>query len=59
VAAFRVVPYFARASLDIPSFDDLIDISRARLNQMEQSESEDPDGDDLDVAMEDDDDGDD
>jgi hypothetical protein len=42
IAAFRVVPYFARTSLDLPSLEDLIDISKARLTKMEESESADP-----------------
>ena len=46
VAAFRVIPYFARAKLDIPPVGDLIDISRSRLTQMEQSNVTDPDEED-------------
>ena len=46
VAAFRVIPYFARKSIPVPSVDDLIDISKRRLLEMEQSEVEDPDDDD-------------
>ena len=46
VAAFRVIPYFARTSIPVPSVDDLIDISKRRLLEMEQSEVEDPDDDD-------------
>ena len=46
VAAFRVLPYFAHSSIDIPSIDDLVDISRTRLKQMEQSEEVDLDSDD-------------
>jgi hypothetical protein len=45
VAAFRVIPYFARSSLDIPSLDELIDISNQRLAQMEDSITIDPDDD--------------
>ena len=55
VAAFRVIPYFARTSLDIPSIDDLMDISRSRLTEMEHSLSEDPEEDDFDAAIEDED----
>lgn len=43
IAAFRVVPYFARTKLDIPPLDDLIDISKARLTEMEDSTINDPD----------------
>ena len=46
VAAFCVIPYFARAKLDIPPIGDLIDISRLRLTQMEQSKITDPDEED-------------
>jgi hypothetical protein len=42
IAAFRVVPYFARTALDIPSLSDLIDISTTRLAQMEASNATDP-----------------
>lgn len=37
VAAFRVIPYFARKAIPIP--DDLLDIDTARLQQMEESRS--------------------
>ena len=43
VAAFRVLPYFARTALDVPSLEDLIDISQERLKQMEDSLTIDPD----------------
>ena len=46
VAAFRVIPYFARTSIPVPSVDGLIDISKRRLLEMEQSEVKDPDDDD-------------
>jgi hypothetical protein len=42
IAAFRVIPYFARTSLNLPSLDELIDISKERLTRMEESESADP-----------------
>ena len=43
IAAFRVIPYFARTTLDIPPLHDLIDVSRARLAELENSETMDPD----------------
>jgi hypothetical protein len=54
VAAFRVIPYFARTKLDIPPIDDLIDISRSRLTQMEQSDVADPDEEDDPSVIDDD-----
>ena len=45
IAAFRVIPYFPRTSLDLPPLEDLIDISMERLKEMEQSESADPEED--------------
>ena len=50
IAAFRVIPYFARTSLDIPPLQDLIDVSRARLTEMEVSSTMDPDDDDEEVS---------
>lgn len=46
IAAFRIIPYFARSTIDIPPLDDLIDISKNRLAQMEESTVTDPDDDD-------------
>ena len=43
IAAFRVIPYFARRKLDIPSIDQLIDIPRDRLKELEVSSAVDPD----------------
>src|SRR5271168_1137108 len=55
IAAFRVIPYFARTKLDLPALDDLIDISRARLEEMKNSTAMDPEEDDKeDIANEDD-----
>jgi hypothetical protein len=45
VAAFRVIPYFARKSLSLPNLDKFLDISTSRLRQMEQSTLEDPEED--------------
>jgi hypothetical protein len=42
VAAFRVIPYFARKSLSLPNLDKFLDISTSRLRQMEHSTVEDP-----------------
>ena len=46
IAAFRVIPYFARTALDIPPLSDLIDISNNRLKEMEDSNIVDPDDED-------------
>jgi hypothetical protein len=46
VAAFRVVPYFARSTLVLPDLGSLLDISAARLAEMENSELVDPEEDD-------------
>lgn len=51
VAAFRVIPYFARTSLDIPPLDELIDISKQRLAEMEDSAIADPDDDEEDSDL--------
>ena len=53
VAAFRVIPYFACTLIVIPLLDELLDISRSRLIQMEQSVSEDPEEEDDDYTSED------
>lgn len=42
IAAFRIIPYFARTKLALPPLDTLIDISQKRLAQMENSTYEDP-----------------
>ena len=46
VAAFRIIPYFARTLIAIPPLDELLNISQLRLIQMEQSTSEDPEEED-------------
>jgi len=46
VAAFRVIPYFARSVIALPPLDTLIDVSLARLTQMENSTLPDPEEDD-------------
>ncbi|ETW75500.1 hypothetical protein HETIRDRAFT_330546 [Heterobasidion irregulare TC 32-1] len=42
IAAFRVIPYFARKKLDIPDLDALLDISAQRLREMKATVDEDP-----------------
>ena len=49
IAAFRIVPYFARRSLTLPNLDDFIDIPADRLVDMESSDVVDPEEDELDV----------
>ena len=46
IAAFRVIPYFARTKLDLPPLAELLDISQRRLTEMEQNEAVDSDDDD-------------
>jgi FMN phosphatase YigB (HAD superfamily) len=43
VAAFRVVPYFARHELDIPDLEEHLDVSVTRLRELEHSTTIDPD----------------
>ena len=50
IAAFRVIPYFARSKIDLPPLDDLLDISRQRLQELKDSNMTDPDDDDTDDA---------
>ena len=50
IAAFRVIPYFARSKIDLPPLDDLLDISRQRLQELKDSNMTDPDDDDFDDA---------
>ena len=53
IAAFRVIPYFARLHIQLPSLDSLIDISQTRLERMEDTEAEDPEDDDDDIDAQD------
>lgn len=50
IAAFRVIPYFARSTIQLPPLDDLLDISKARLQELRDSTIADPDDDDHDDA---------
>ena len=54
VAAFRIVPYFARTEIEIPPLEELIDISSRRLTEMERSEVADPEEEDDDITIGDD-----
>jgi hypothetical protein len=45
VAAFRVIPYFARSKIILPPLDELLDVSRQRLQELKDSEVVDPDED--------------
>ena len=54
IAAFRVIPYFARQHIDIPPLDKLVDISARRLRELEDSTAADPDDDSDDLADEED-----
>jgi hypothetical protein len=46
VAAFRVIPYFARTKITLPPLDSLLNISRDRLKQMEDTAARDPEEED-------------
>jgi hypothetical protein len=37
IAAFRIIPYFPRNSINVPDLDNLLDISSARLAEMEET----------------------
>ena len=43
IAAFHVIPYFARAQLTLPPLEELLDISQQRLWELEDSRDADPD----------------
>jgi Integrase zinc binding domain/RNase H-like domain found in reverse transcriptase len=51
VAAFRVIPYFARTAIELP--EDALDASKARLKQLRESESQGDDDDDDDGQTDD------
>src|SRR6267154_1282398 len=46
IAAFRVIPYFARTKITIPNLSDFLDISTDRLRDMEHAQSNGDDDDD-------------
>src|SRR5271156_6390672 len=43
IAAFRVIPYFARSAIALPPLEDLVDISQRHLTELEESDDVDPD----------------
>jgi hypothetical protein len=45
IAAFRVIPYFARRSIKLPPLEALLDVSQQRLTELENTETVDPDDD--------------
>ena len=52
VAAFRVIPYFARSSITLPPLDTLLDVSRSRITQMEATTTADPEDDEMEDFIE-------
>ncbi|KAF7343686.1 DNA/RNA polymerase [Mycena sanguinolenta] len=42
IAAFRVIPYFARQTIPLPPLDDFLDIDTERLRELENSTLADP-----------------
>ncbi|KAF7305719.1 hypothetical protein HMN09_00725200 [Mycena chlorophos] len=48
IAAFRVIPYFARENLPLPPLEDFLDISTERLRALERSTASDPEEEDPD-----------
>jgi hypothetical protein len=42
IAAYRVIPYFARQSIPLPPLEELLDISTERLRDLEQTTLIDP-----------------
>nr|GAT45999.1 DNA/RNA polymerase [Mycena chlorophos] len=47
IAAFRVIPFFARQTIPLPPLDQFVDISTARLRELEESEESDPEDDEM------------
>src|ERR1700678_1980459 len=39
IAAFRVIPYFARRKIDLPPLDNLLDISWQRLTELKNTDN--------------------
>jgi hypothetical protein len=45
IAAFRVIPYFARRSLPLPNLDSFLDVPTDRIHELEESMTIDPEAD--------------
>ena len=52
IAAFRVIPYFARTKIDLPPLEELLDVSNERLQELRNLTVSDPEG-ELDDAVND------
>ena len=50
IAAFRVIPYFARQRINVPPVDELIDITSRRLRELEETTLSDLDDEEDDEA---------
>ena len=50
IAAFHVIPYFARQHIDVPPLDELIDITLRQLCELEDTTLSDLDDEDEDLA---------
>ena len=45
IAAFRIIPYFAREAISLPPLTEFLDITTEELRQLEQSTAVDPEDD--------------
>jgi len=52
-AAFRVIPYFARTTIELPPLQELIDVSEQRFQELKNSEVSDPDDEDAETISDD------
>ncbi len=52
IAAFRVVPYFARQNLPLPPLEELLDVSQKRLRELENTAAPDPDDEEEELSAE-------
>ena len=50
IAAFHIIPYFTQTTIQLPPLDDLLDISKAQLQELRDSIVADPNDDDCDNA---------